>query len=160
MKGLIQAIESNIHDISSGLPWVLIGKAQSTRGYKYWDAVVLHEDDSACEIEFRKAHILLRDDPNAILINGYYNAWVGIDEYGDYESIKDVATRINGGYKAGFCKSSHLDIAMLRPAEMLVEYIRATDETFAYMNENDREEWLSDREYLIRERKLTIPKKI
>ena len=161
MKGLEQLVSGNISEISNGIPWVLIGKAQSTKGYRYWDAIVLYgEEPCACEIEFRKARLLLNDDPNAILINGYYNAWVGIDEDGGYESVKDIAKRIKAGYGAGWCKTSHMEIAMLKPMGMLVKYIQATDETLPYMTEEDRAEWLDEREHLIRERKLLAVAKI
>jgi hypothetical protein len=156
MKGLEQLVSSNIHEFTSGIPWILVGKAQSTRGYRYWDMVVLHEEESACEFEFRKAHILLEDDPNAILINGYHNAWVGVDEDGEYKSIKDIAKRIKAGYEAGWCKTSAFEVDMLKPAAMLIEYIRRSDENIPYMTEEERAEWLADRKQLITERKLPV----
>ena len=161
MKGLEQLVSNHIYEISNGIPWILIGKAQSTRGYRYWDAVVLNEDETcACDMDFRKAHLLVNDDPNAILINGYHNAWVGIDEDGGYESVKDVAQRIKVGYEAGWCKSSHLEIAMLKPMHILIKYIQSADSTFQFMDEKTRTEWLDEREYLIRERKLLNVAKI
>jgi hypothetical protein len=160
-KGLEQLVSDHISEISSGIPWILIGKAQSTKGYRYWDAVVLHEDDTcACDMDFRKARLLFNDDNNAILINGYQNAWVGISEDGEYKSIKDVTKRIKAGYEAGRCKTSHLEIAMLKPMEILVKYIQATDETLPYMTEEDRAEWLDEREHLIKERKIPAVAKI
>jgi len=124
MTGLEKLIEGNIDEIASGIPWVLIGKDQTTRGYKQWTAVVLYEDEScADDIEFRKARILLNDDSNAILINSYHNAWVGVDEDGGYESIKDIAKRIKAGYDNGWCRATHTDISMLKPKQALAKHL-------------------------------------
>ena len=89
-----------------------------------------------------------------------WNAWIGVDEDGRYKSLKDVAKRIKVGYEAGRCKTSHTEISMLMPTEMLVKYIQSTDENLPYMSEEDKLEWLEEREHLIKERKLLAVAKI
>jgi len=113
MTGLEKLVSENIDEIANGIAWIVVGKPQGK-----WDMKVVWKELSL-DIEFQKARILIERDPNAILVNGYENAWLGIDEDGNYKSVKDIADRIKAGYKAGMCLVTKEDIdRMMTSTEM------------------------------------------
>lgn len=114
----------------------MLGKYQSTRGYKKWEMVVVYTE-TAERYEFGDMRRLLNDDKNAILFNGYECAWVGVDGVGGTDvSIKDVAKRLKKAYDTGFCKATHDEIDALMPKELYNEMMKEVEEQRNYLLNN------------------------
>lgn len=133
MTGLEMLVESNINEIADGMAWIMLGKYQSTRGYRKWQMICVYTD-TAEQIEFGDMRRLLNDDKNAILFNGYENAWVGVDGVGGTDvDIKDIAKRLKRAYDTGFCKATHDEIDALMPKELYDEMMKEIEETHNYL---------------------------
>ena len=121
-KAIEALVESNIHEIADGFCWVLMGKYQSTRGYRKFDMVCVNPE-TADRCEFGDMRRLLADDPSAILFNGYENAWVGVDGLGGVDEVspREVAKRLANAYRNGLCRATGEDIDALMPKELYEE---------------------------------------
>jgi len=120
MTKLEMLIESNTIEIADGLAWILLGKHQPAKGQRTWRMVCAYAESCVADkSDFDDMHQLLKDDPNAILFNGYECAWVGVDGVGGTDfSIKDVARRLKTAYDTGFCRSTHEEIDALMPESL------------------------------------------
>jgi len=122
--GLEILVENNLTEIVDGFAWILLGKYQSTRGYKKWEMTFVYPEN-ADKYEFADMRRLLENDENAILFNGYECTWVGVDGMGGTDiSTKDVAKRLKSAYDSGKYKATHEEIDALMPDEMYRETVK------------------------------------
>jgi hypothetical protein len=119
--GLERLVEENIDALKEGLAYIAVGKPATGKGCRCWRMKVIYNETDDLR-DFGDINRLIGADPKTILFNTYDSAWVGIEEDGNYKSIKDIANRIKAGYEAGRCRADYSDVAALMPAAMREEH--------------------------------------
>jgi hypothetical protein len=132
MSGLERLVAANISALKDGIAYIAVGKSATGKGYRRrWQMEILY-NESASRRDFGNIRRLIGEDPKTILFNTYESAWVGISEDGSFKSIKDIATRIKGGYEAGRCCATFDDVDALMPADMRARYEAEIKELYEF----------------------------
>lgn len=94
MAKLREITRNLAEEIREGIPWVIIWKTgKSWNGEAFWLTV---EDELFEPEDLPKVHEILEQDPNAVMLNGYYCGHLGEDM-----SIEELEAGIRWHYEKG-----------------------------------------------------------
>jgi hypothetical protein len=106
MTILEEEVRDNFDAIREGIAWVVVARVKRWTGRRALSLEIIWPEDEDDRV---RAKAMIAEDPDAILVNAYQNAWVGFAEDGDYykgEDLSDVVKRLRWGYREGRCRAT------------------------------------------------------